>query len=167
VLQRIHGAVEARTLAVPEAEHAVVFGAGEQIDLLAAPQEVTGFFLENGGQALVIGLQLLDEDDQKQDVDILFFQSAVDAGTENSAYAITDAEARELMGWVDIAAADYTDWGAWSTATVKNTDTGFKVPGLLEAGAATTSVWVAAICRSGTPTYTASGIRLKLAVLYP
>ena len=46
VLQHVERAVDARPLAVPEREHAVVFGAGEQADLLAAPDR-------GGGQILV------------------------------------------------------------------------------------------------------------------
>ena len=46
VLQRVAAAVDPRPLAVPDREHAVIFGAGEQPDLLAAPHR-------GGGQLLV------------------------------------------------------------------------------------------------------------------
>ena len=37
MLERIQRAVDARALAVPDAEHAIDLGAGEHADLLAAP----------------------------------------------------------------------------------------------------------------------------------
>ena len=37
VLERVDRAVDARALAVPDAEHAIDLGAGKQTDLLAAP----------------------------------------------------------------------------------------------------------------------------------
>ena len=37
VLERIHGAVDAGALAIPDTEHAIDLGAGEHADLLAAP----------------------------------------------------------------------------------------------------------------------------------
>ena len=134
-------------------------------DVLAATQEVTSFFRVAGGTAIIQGIQILDEDDQKQDLDILFMNAATDIGAENGAYAITDAEARTIIGWVDVAAADFTDFGDWAMATLKATDTGMKIPGLVEGSAASTSIWIGAICRSGTPTYTASGIKLKIGIL--
>jgi hypothetical protein len=37
VLERVHGAVDAGALAIPDTEHAIDLGAGEHADLLAAP----------------------------------------------------------------------------------------------------------------------------------
>ena len=45
MLQRIAAAVDPRPLAVPDREDAVIFGAGEQADLLAAPDRGRGQLL--------------------------------------------------------------------------------------------------------------------------
>src|SRR5579862_3819291 len=45
VLQRVAAAVDPRPLAVPHREDAIVFGAGEQPDLLAAPHRSRRQFL--------------------------------------------------------------------------------------------------------------------------
>jgi hypothetical protein len=49
VLEDVAAAIDARTLAVPHAEDAVMFGAGRQIDLLRAPQRRGGkVFIDAG-----------------------------------------------------------------------------------------------------------------------
>ena len=53
MLERIDGAVDARALAVPDAEHAIDLGAGKQADLLAAP--------DGGGRQILV--QAGDEGD--------------------------------------------------------------------------------------------------------
>ena len=49
VLERIDRAVDARALAVPDAEHAIDLGAREQADLLAAPDRGRGEVLVQAG----------------------------------------------------------------------------------------------------------------------
>ena len=135
-------------------------------DVLAATQEIANFFPANGITAFITGIQVLDEDDQGCAMDILLMNAATNIGTENGAYAITDEEARTIVGWIDVNAADYTDWGDWRTAIYKYPDAGYKIPGYLQATALVSSLYVGAITRGGTPTYTASGVRLKISVDY-
>ena len=49
VLEHVHRAVGAGALAVPQAEHAIVLGAGEQADLLGAPDRSGGELLVHAG----------------------------------------------------------------------------------------------------------------------
>ena len=49
VLEHVGRAVDAGTLAVPDAEHAIDLGAGEQVDLLAAPHRGRGEVLVEAG----------------------------------------------------------------------------------------------------------------------
>lgn len=128
-------------------------------DVLAAPQEVTGFFRVSGGRARLQSVVLLDEDDQGQDIDLIFLNADGSLGAENAAFGPTDAVARTVVGTLSIVAADYCDAGNSMIASGE-------VNMLMEAAAASTSVWVGAVVRSGTPTYTASGIRLKLGVAW-
>lgn len=128
-------------------------------DVLAAPQELTGVFRMPGHPVTLQSVLLLDEDDQGQDIDLLFLNATGSIGAENAAYSPTDAVARTIIGVVSIVAADYIDNVNSQTAHKENI-------GLILKGASdTTSVYVAAVVRSGTPTYTASGIRLKLGIM--
>lgn len=128
-------------------------------DVLAAPQEVTGVFVENGGRAVLQSIVLLDEDDQAQSIDLVFMNATGSLGNENAAVGPTDAVAATILGIVNVGTADYSDLANSQLATLRNV-------GLeLKAASGTTSLWVGAICRSGTPTYTASGIKLKLGFL--
>lgn len=129
-------------------------------DVLAAPQEVTNFFRKPGGVAILQSLELIDEDDQAIDVDVVFLNANGSIGNENAAFAPADSVARTIIGKVSLTSTDYMD--------CSNSQIAFK--GLLgwpmKAAADTTSVWVAAVVRSGTPTFTASGIRLKIGVIW-
>jgi hypothetical protein len=129
-------------------------------DVIAAPQEVTGFFRLPGGRGFVQTIRLLDEDLQTQDIDILFLDATGSIGAENAAFAPTDAVARTILGSVSFVAADYITSSNNSMATKSNLGL------MLKCASGTTSVWVAAICRSGTPTYTASGLKLKVGVMW-
>lgn len=128
-------------------------------DVLADTQEVAGLFPAGGGCMVLQSVTVLDEDDQGVGLDILFLDSNVSLGTENSAPSISDANARSILGRVSVTASDYFDLGGSRIATIAGL-------GLVLKGAAgATSVWVAAVTRSGTPTYTAAGLKLKLGVI--
>lgn len=77
-------------------------------------------------------------------------------GTFNAAPAITDANARQIVGRVSIATGDYVDLGGARVAT----KTGLNL--MMSAAAATKQLFLATITRGGTPTYTAAGLKLKL-----
>lgn len=127
-------------------------------DVLAAPQEVQNVARIPGGVVTIGSLVLLDEDDQGVDIDVLFLDADGSIGSENAAVGPTDAVARTILGHVSVTSADYTDLGNSQMATKR----GLGLP--IKAAAGTTSIWIAAVVRSGTPTFTASGIRLKLGV---
>ena len=128
-------------------------------DVIADTQEVTNAF-DADGFARFQSLILIDEDDQKQDVDILFFNGSGTLGTENSGASISDANARNYLGKVSILIADYLDLGGVAVAQAVNCGLILKAKDL-----ATPSLYVAAVCRSGTPTYTAAGLKLRLGLI--
>lgn len=128
-------------------------------DVIADSQEIANAVQYTSGRALLQSLVLIDEDDQKQDIDLLFFSGSGSLGTENSAPSITDANARKYLGKVEVAAADYDDLGGVAVVNLNNV-------GLLLKSDGGTSIYVAAICRSGTPTYTATGLKLRLGVIW-
>lgn len=128
-------------------------------DVLFDSTAVAGAVRVSGGKSVLESVTLLDEDDQTAAVINLFFlRSNVSLGTANAAISITDANAREIQGWVSLAATDFADLIASRVATKTNI-------GLVVQPTTGTSIWVAAQC-AGTPTQTASGIKLRLGFRY-
>lgn len=125
-------------------------------DVLAIPQEVTGVFRELNDVRWLRSVTLLDEADQGVDIDLLFFNADATLGLINGVVSISDADARKIIGKVSIVAADYTDLVNSQLATKSALDV------ILKAAGTSASLWIAAIVRSGTPTYAASSIKLKL-----
>lgn len=134
-------------------------GAYTDGDVLADTQEVAGAVREDAGSAILESVSIIDRSDQKIAMDLLFFRTSVSLGTENSAPSISDADAGEYLGRVYVAVSDYIDLGGVSVATLSG------IGLVLEAGAASTSVYVAAITRGGTPTYAADALRLRLGLM--
>lgn len=110
------------------------------------------------GAGLLKSLTLIDKDDQKAALDIYFFSAAVVLGTENGAPSISDADCLECLGVVPIAAADYKDLGGVSMAIIKNIDM------ILKPVVDTQNVYIGMVNGSGTPTYTAAGMKLRLGI---
>lgn len=116
-------------------------------DVLAIPQAVAGNF-----RGTLESVVLLDEADQAQDIDLVFFNASASLGTINGAVNITDADARKVLGVVSILIADYSDMINSQVATKRGI-------GLVMD---TAQLYIGAIVRSGTPTYAASSLKLKL-----
>ena len=129
-------------------------------DLLFDTQEVVQAFLRPGGQLLLHSLTLLDQDDLGVAIDLGFLDDSGSLGTENAAVSVTDAVAQGIGAVVPIAVSDYTDLVNSQVASVENLGI------MLQAASSDTSLYVAGIVRSGTPTYTASGLILKLGVMW-
>lgn len=124
-------------------------------DVLAATQEVPGWAAANASaQNFLQSLVLIDADDQKAAMDLVFFASNVSLGTENAACSIGDTDALQCIGTVPIETTDYLDLGGVAVATVRN----------IGLSLLTSTLYVAARSR-GTPTHSASGLTLKLSFL--
>lgn len=128
-------------------------------DVLSVIAELASFFPNQGGVRLVESLIVIDEDDQGVGFDLLFFNATATLGTINTAPSISDADARKIIGKVSVVASDYIDLGGNRIACLSG------INQVLKAASGATSVWIATITRSGTPTYTASGLKLKIGVL--
>lgn len=127
-------------------------------DVLVIPQEVTGFYRVKGGVTVLRSVVLLDEADQAQDLDLIFMNANGTLGTINGAFNPTDAVTATIVGTVRLVAADYDDYVNSQVIT----KTGLYLP--MQAADGSTSVWIGAACRSGTPTYAASSLKLKLGI---
>ena len=99
---------------------------------------------------------VLDSDNQNVAFDLIFSNATITLGTANSTVTITDADAAKIVGTVRMVVATH------AYALVNSTL--FTQGGLaiIMQGAGSTSLWVSGVIRSGTPTFTASGFKMKL-----
>lgn len=126
-------------------------------DVLAATQEIANA-VRGAGTGVIESVVLLDKDDQGAALDLVFLRSNVAIGTENEAVSISDANADEIVGVIEVAAGDYVDLVGSQIVAKNNLGLTF------QAVASATSLYVAAISR-GTGTYTASGVTLKIGIV--
>lgn len=109
-----------------------------------------------GAPVTLESITLLDEDDQTAaEIDLVFFDTTTTFGTLNAAPSISDANARKIVGWVKLAATDFLDVGGSKVAS----KTAINL--VCQTAAADTHLYMAAMTQ-GTPTQTASGIKVKL-----
>jgi hypothetical protein len=120
-------------------------------EVLAETQAIDAAFRVTGGTGTIIGISVLDEDDQGQSFTFYFHNANVSMGTENSNPSITDANARTLISRARILTSDYDDLGGSKYAYIE-----CMCP--VKAISGTDDLAVSAVLNSGTPTYTASGI---------
>lgn len=125
-------------------------------DVLFVSKEITGVFSTSGGTRYLDSVVVLDGDDQAQIFDLVFSNAAVTLGTLNAAVSISDADAAKIVGYVKMSSNEACDL-INSTMYVKGA-----IGQIMKAASDSTSLWVAGICRGGTPTYTAAGMKLKL-----
>jgi hypothetical protein len=127
-------------------------------DVIAAPQEIVGFFTRPGQTVKLQSLTLLDGDNQNTDIDIFFLNADGSIGAENAAFSLSDAVAATVVGFVELLASTYINF--------TNSRWAYKgeMHRVMKGADNTTSIWIGAVCRSGTPTYTATGLKLKLGI---
>ena len=134
-------------------------GAYADGDLLADTQEIADACFEHSTCTLQ-SIRLLDISDQAGALDILILRSNEDMGTENSAFAPSDAAAGEILTAVSFTAGDYVDLANSQMAMKSLGDTGMGVK-LAPSDNTKKSLYVAAVSRDA-KTYAAAGIELLL-----
>lgn len=127
-------------------------------DVLTDTVSLTNILRTVGGTGIIHSIHLLDEDHQGQAIDVVFFRTNVSLGAKNAPVAISLADSREILGRIPITTSDYVDLVNSYSATITNIGLGVK-------GDASDDLFMSMICRSGTPTYTASGITVKVVIL--
>lgn len=125
-------------------------------DVLAIPQEIVNSVAEAGTARQLTSIVVIDSDDQGTAIDLIFFDASASLGTINTAIDISDADAAKVVGIVAIAAGDFKDLINNKVAVKTGIDL------VMKAASTSASLWVGAVVRSGTPTYSAGGIKLKL-----
>lgn len=127
-------------------------------DLLADSQVVDGALRVDDGTGMLISMALIDKDDQKVPLTVYLLSANVSLGTENSAPSISDANALNILGFVDFETSDYRDLGGVAIA--------YKQAQIhIVAASGTDDIYVAAVNGSGAPTYAADGLVLRLGIL--
>lgn len=128
-------------------------------DLIFDSTEVANAARVNGGQTLLTSVTIIDKADQKVAFTLVFADTNTDFGTLNSAPDPDDTETATVIGHVAIAATDYLDLGGAAVACK------YGIGLSLKAGASTTSIYIACVNSTGTPTYAASDLVIKLGFL--
>ncbi len=128
-------------------------------DLLFDSTAVAAAVREAGGHCLLESVTIIDKADQGVAFTILIANAATDFGAPNSAPDPDDTEAATVIGWVPVATADYVDLGTSKVACIRN------IGLLLKAAAASTSLYIAGVNGTGTPTYAASDLVITLGFL--
>lgn len=141
-----------RTVTVTLSADTSAFASG---DVVADTQIVPQVVRIPGDAACLMSVKLVDEDDQGAALDIYLLNTSGSMGTENSAPSITDANSRAIQAIIPIATGDYKDLGGTRVANLGNL---FKVVQT----ASGSDLYVAVVNGAGTPTYTASGLKLTL-----
>lgn len=127
-------------------------GAYASGDVLADSQIIAACMRTNNSTGVLSGFTLHDEDDQGIELDVVLLSAASSIGTENAAVSVTDANARNILGIINVSSSDWKDLGGVRVATKLNVN----LPILPVTDS--DDVYVALITR-GTPTHSASGIR--------
>jgi hypothetical protein len=129
-------------------------------DVLFTTTAIANAVRANDGIALLQSIIITDKDDQKPEIALKFWSSNVTYGAFNGAPSITDADAANCLGRVNIVTADYDDDGGVSTAFKDN------IGKMLKAASGTRTIYITGKLTSGTPTHTASGLVIRLALLW-
>ena len=122
-------------------------------DVFFVPIEIPQVF-DKGLPRKLSSIVVLDGDDQATAFDLVFLNATATLGTLNSAVSISDADAAKVIGYVQMATTDARDLINSNLFVKSGIDQVMK--------GATGSLWVGGVVRSGTPTYTASGMKIKL-----
>lgn len=128
-------------------------------DLLFDSTEIANAVRVNGGTCILQNVTILDKSDQGVAMTLLFANAETDFGTLNAAPDPDDTESGTVLCWMPVEDTDYLDLGANKVACIGNLGL------LMQAGAATTSIYIAAINGSGTPTYANGDLVLKLSFM--
>lgn len=128
------------------------YGSG---DLIADTTAIAGAVRVSAGRAILQSLTIIDADAQGVAFSVYLMNTSTSFGTINNAPNISDANiAAGLLGRVDVATTDYTTLSGTKVACLRNLGV------CLEAAAASTTLYFAIVNSTGTPTFTASGLKL-------
>ena len=115
-------------------------------DVIAQSIEIPNAVAVEGGSAIIQSIIILDEDDEAPSIDLIFqTDNTALASDEGEVVNISDADARDILGFVNVS--NYTDLVGCQVATKTN------IGLVVKAASTTKSIFVHAVNRSG-GTYT-------------
>jgi hypothetical protein len=134
-----------------------IYAAG---DALGGLLTFTNAVLSAGASGLITKVQVTDEDQELTPVDLVLFNQTFTATADNAPFDPSDADLANCIGYIDVAATDYSDFVDNSVA-VKSSGLRMPFPVTLVG----TSLFGQLKIASGTPTYTATDdVTVKITV---
>lgn len=109
-----------------------------------------------GGDVILDSITIIDEDAQGVKLYVILTSASTSMGTINGAPNISDANARNIIGYVTVLTTDYITVSGTKIATIRNIGLHCK------AAAGSQILYMALLNETGTPTFTASGVKVKL-----
>jgi len=141
-------------------------------DVFFNSTEIPSAVLGNGGSSKLIGVTILNEDDVAHDIDIIFMQKSTDLGTINDAVGSNSKWTNALAKAAGVLGVVTIDWSLsnanmvnnliFTTANANPSAKSEGLPILLQAESNSTSVFMAAVSRGGTPTVAADDYEIIL-----
>ena len=132
-------------------------------DVIFQGDEIENAVAIGGGAAILQSVTLLDDDDHGQAIDLVFSSGSGDLdGTAAGGTAIdVDDDSSSVPGSVlgIVTISNYFDGINWKIGTTKN------IGLVLKAASDSRSIYVSAVNRGGTKTWTASGLHLKIGLV--
>lgn len=127
-------------------------------DLLCDVVTITGAALATGGQCELVSILLIDQDDQGVAMDVYVTNLATTWGTFNAAPSLSDAGALGIQAIIPIASGDWKDLGGVRVAQPRVAQS----IGVICETNGSANMYIALVNGSGTPTFTASGLKISL-----
>ena len=124
-------------------------------DVAFVPIEIANVADIAGGTVKLVNAICFDGDDQGTELEVFFTTNSGSVGTINAALSPTDAIADDIVGVAHFIT--FSDLINSQVCVLKDLNI------VMKCAAGATSLYAFGVVRSGTPTYTASGVKLKLA----
>ena len=141
-------------------------------DVFFNSTEIPSAVIGNGGSSKLVGVTILNEDDVAHDIDIIFMQKSSDLGTINEAVGSNSKWTNALAKQAGVLGVVTIDWSLsnanmvnnliFTTANANPSAKSEGLPILLQAEDDSTSVFMAAVSRGGTPTVAADDYEIIL-----
>jgi hypothetical protein len=129
-------------------------------DVLFAATKVPEVAQDTKGMAYLRTLVACDLSNQKQAIDLLFFnQDPGSIGGLNNAVTLSTAQLLTLIGVISLGTTDWTTGQSGTNAYAQKLQ-----EMLIPCAKSLKDIWVAGVVRSGTPTYGASSLILNIAL---
>jgi len=124
-------------------------------DVLFATVTLTDAVRANGGTAALHSISVLDKGKVSGDFDLILLASNVNVGAANAALSMSDAEAVDVLHYIQIVGDDYIDIGDQTYVPLPNVGMG------MMADSAVDNLYLAGVSQ-GTETYAADGLVIRL-----